>query len=149
MADTIKTQIMKGLKEAFETIPEVKTVFRYPTAGLDLDVVPTPVLFFYDDDEDREKRNRLMLGKLRLIVGVYLPLLTSNTVDASDLADTIQARIHTLMATHSVTGNPLIQMIEEQSFTKDYPNAEFILLVGVFQVYYQHKYGDGFSNTDY
>jgi hypothetical protein len=150
MADSIKTQAMKAIETALKaSVPEAKTVWRFPMAGLDLDSVETPAIFFYDDTEDRAKRNRLMTGKIRVIIGCYIPLTTSDTVVASDLADTIQARIHTAMMIHAATGNPLINMVEEETFAKDYPNAEFILLVGVYQVYYQHNYGDGFSQTGY
>lgn len=151
MADeSIKTQVMKSIGVALtETVTEAKTVARFPMVGLDLDTVPTPAIYYFDDTEDRAKRNRLMTGKIRLMVCCYIPLTTSDTVEAADLADTIQAKIHQAMMLHAATGNPLIQMVEEETFAKDYPNAEFILLVGVYQVFYNHNFGNGFSQTGY
>ena len=150
MAKTIKTQALEAIKTALEeTVTEAKKVVRFPVAGMDLDTLPVPLLFFFDDTEDRVRRNRLMTGKMRVMVCCYIPLTTSETIEAQDLADTIQAKIHTAMMVHAATGNPLINMVEEETFAKDYPNSEFILLVGVYQVTYQHNFGNGFSQTGY
>jgi hypothetical protein len=145
----IKSQVMNTIKDALKTIPEVKTVERIPAKGIDLDVAPMPAIFFYDEDEDRGRRNRLATGIIDLIVFGYVPLTLEGYDDINDVVDVMQGRIHAIMATDALTGQPLIQNIEEGTVHKDYPNDEYLLLIMRFKVTYQHNWGDAFSNAGY
>jgi hypothetical protein len=145
----IKTQVMDAIKEALKTIPEVKTVERIPAKGIDLDVAPMPAIFFYDEDEDRSRRNRLATGVINLIVFGYVPLTMEGYDDINPIVDLLQGRIHEIMAKNALTGQTLIQNIEEGKVHKDYPNDEYLLLIMTFTVTYLHNWGDAFSNAGY
>lgn len=150
MADVaVKTNVMEAVKTALKTIPEVLTVERIPAKGIDLDVAPMPAIFFYDEDENRDRRNRVATGAVNIIVFGYIPLLMEGYKDVNDLADLVQGRIHNVMTQHSLTGNPLIQNIVEGKVYKDYPNDEYMLLIMTFTVTYLHNWGDAFSNAGY
>lgn len=149
MDKTIKTQVLEGILEALQGIPEAKTVVRIPASGLDLDVVPSPVICFYDDIEKRVKRGRVAVGVVKLIVFAYIPLTLSDYGSAGELADLLQGRIHAVMTLGIQTGLPLIQEVEEVQIMKDYPNDQFLVIVGEYNVSYLHTWGDAFSNTDY
>jgi hypothetical protein len=145
----IKTQVMDAIKEALKTISEVKTVERIPAKGIDLDVAPMPAIFFYDDDENRDRRNRIAIGEIQIIVFGYVPLLMEGYDDINPLVDLIQGRIHEVMAKNAFTGQPLIQNIIEGKVHRDYPNDEYLLLIMQFTVTYTHNWGDAFSNAGY
>lgn len=145
----IKTQVMDAIKEAFKTIPEVKTVERIPAKGIDLDVAPMPALFFYDEDENRDRRNRVAIGVINLIVFGYVPLTMEGYDDINPIVDLLQARVHEVMAKNALTGQPLIQNILEGKVYKDYPNDEYLLLIMTFTVTYSHNWGDALSNAGY
>ena len=145
----IKSQVMDAIKEALKTIPEVKTVERIPAKGIDLDTAPMPAIFFYDEDEDRDRRNRVANGLINLIVFGYVPLTMAGYDDINPLVDLIQGRVHAIMATHALTGQSLIQNITEGKVVKDYPNDEYLLLIMQFTVTYSHNWGDAFSNAGY
>jgi hypothetical protein len=145
----VKTQVMDAIKEALKTIPEVKTVERIPAKGIDLDVAPMPAIFFYDDDENRDRRNRIAIGEIQIIVFGYVPLLMEGYDDINPLVDLIQGRIHEVMAKNAFTGQPLIQNIIEGKVHRDYPNDEYLLLIMQFTVIYSHNWGDAFSNAGY
>jgi hypothetical protein len=149
MEKTIKTQVLDGILEALTQIPEAKTVVRIPAGGLDLDIAPAPVICFYDDVEKRSRRNRLATGIVKIVIFAYVPLTLSDYGTAGELGDIIQGRIHTAMVLNILTGQPLIQEVEEVQILKDYPNDQFLVLIGEYNVTYLHTWGDAFSSTNY
>jgi hypothetical protein len=149
MAKTIKTQVLDSILDALEQIPEAKTVVRIPASGLDLDVAPAPVVCFYDEVEKRTRRNRVAMGTVKIVVFSYIPLTLSDYDSAGELGDIIQGRIHTAMTLDALTGQPLIQEVEEIQVLKDYPNDQYLVIIGEYNVTYLHTWGDAFSNTNY
>ena len=149
MDKTIKTQAMDAIKAALQTIPEAKTVERVPAKGTDLDVAPTPAIFFFDDVEKRSKKNRLAEGVVNVIVFAYIPLLMEGYDDANVLADLFQGRIHAVMMASPITGAPLISKCDEGTVHKDYPNDEYMVVIMNYDITYFHNAGDAFNNTDY
>lgn len=140
---------MEAIKTALKTITEAKTVERIPAKGVDLDVAPLPGIFFYDEDEKRDRRNRLAIGDVQIVVFGYIPLLMEGYTDANLIADTLQGRIHEVMTQNLLTGSPLISNCIEGTVHKDYPSDEYLLLIMTYTVTYQHNWGDAFSNVNY
>jgi len=94
MADTIKVQVMQKLAEVLEAIPELGSVHRWQGSPTDLDRVKLPAVFFWDEDETRDKRNRLAIGTLKLYVAVFIRLSPAGAVSFNDQADNLQGAIH-------------------------------------------------------
>jgi len=149
MDKTIKTQVLEAIQEALATITEVKTIARIPATGIDLDVAPTPALFFYDESETRDKRNRLAVGTMKIIIFAYIALQMSDYDSAGEMADFLQGKVHTVMTQEILTGQPLIQMMVEGPVLKDYPNDEYMVLIMEYNVTYQHTWGNAFSVANF
>lgn len=149
MADVpMKTQIMVTLGEALSAIEELKSVNRFRGKPVDLDVVPLPALYYYDDQEDRQRNNLLQNGVIDLTMVVFMPISEDDlgTQKFSDDADIIQARVHgKLYGEKCLTGLGVLQL-EEVQVSKDYPNGEFGILVMQFKLTYGHAFGNAFTN---
>jgi len=153
MADSpIKTQIMVALGEALEAITELKTVNRFKGKPIDLDVVPLPALYFYDDNESRVRNNRLQNGVINLVMAVFMPIPVDDlgSQKFSDDADIIQAKVHgILFGSENLLPSLGVIMIQEEQVNKDYPNDEYGILIIQNTLTYAHKFGDAFTtNTD-
>ena len=77
MADSIKVQAMQKLAGVFGAVAGIGSVHRWQGSPTDLDRVKLPALFFWDEDETRDKRNRLAMGTLKLYVAVFCRLSPS------------------------------------------------------------------------
>lgn len=151
MADLpIKTQIMVALGEVLETITELKTVNRFKGKPIDLDVVPLPALYFYDDNETRERNNRLQNGVINLVMAVFMPIPVDDlgSQKFSDDADIIQAKVHgVLFGADNLLPKLGVIMIQEVQVNKDYPNDEYGILILQLTLTYTHKFGDAFTTN--
>lgn len=150
MADSIKTNIMKEIGTLLETITDLKTVRRWKGKEIDLEVIPLPALFFYDEGETRERRNISQHGLLDLYLVAFfsLPLDDVDISGArafSDDADNIQAQVHNLLFGSTNLTQLGVIMLEEGSIHKEYPNDIFSLLVMRYTLTYAHKFGDAFN----
>ena len=62
------------LEDILGAIPEIGSVQRWQGRPIDLDHVKTPALFLWEEDETREKRNRLAMGLAENATGSLYPL---------------------------------------------------------------------------
>ena len=146
MADSVKKQFMDALAGAFQAIQEVGSVHRWHGTSFDLETVKPPVLFYWDVEEKRDRRNRLALGTVHLMVWVFIPLSPKGTASFHDRADQIQGQLHNVLtSTPALKG--LVQGFEELKVDKDFPNDQWGLLSCDFNLTYGHAYGNAFSTA--
>ena len=144
---SVKTSIMVALGELFSTIEELKTVERFRGKPIDLEVIPLPALYFYDDGEERKRNNQQQNGIIDLISVVFFLLDEGEQKPVqvfSDEADLIQARVHSLLFGTDNLRNVGIISIQEGSIHKEYPSDIFGILVMRHELEYTHKFGNAF-----
>lgn len=146
MADCIKVQVMAKLASILGAIPEIGSVHRWQGKPIDLDHVKTPALFLWEEDEAREKRNRLALGLLKMQMGFFIRLSPAGTSSFNDLADNLQAKVHNaLVQSTELTG--LAVNYQEEKVWKEFPNDEYGVLYMSFTLTYGHAWGDAFTTA--
>jgi hypothetical protein len=146
MADSIKVQVMKKLAGVLEAITDLGSVHRWQGIPTDLDRAKLPALFFWDEDEARDKRNRLAMGTLKLYVAVFIRLSPAGAASFHDQADNLQGTIHNaLIGTADLKG--LVEKLEEERVWKEFPNDQYGVLFMSFALTYGHAWGDAFSTT--
>lgn len=148
MAETIKTQVLKTLETMLQAIPELGSVHRRPPLNVDLEKVKTPALFFWEEEE-RQPRNRLMLGVMRLTIAVFIRLTPGNGhgfTAFSDLADGIAGSVHGVLARPAALAGKVVN-IQELTTRKALANELFGELVLIYQMTYAHSFGDAFSTS--
>jgi len=145
MADTIKVQVMQKLAEVLGAIPELGSVHRWQGNPTDLDRVKLPAVFFWDEDETRDKRNRLAIGTLKLYVAVFIRLSPAGAASFNVGADNLQGTIHNaLIGTAGLKG--LVENLQEDRVWKEYHDQYGVLFMS-FNLTYGHAWGDAFSTT--
>jgi len=148
MADSpVKTTIMVALGEALSAIPELKSVNRFRGKPVDLDVIALPALYYFDEHEDRQRNNQRQNGIIDLVMSVFtaIPEDDLGTQTFSDIADTIQAKIHgVLFGTNCLRFMGVI-MVQEVSANKDYPNGLYGVLNLRYSLTYTHTFGNAFT----
>ncbi len=146
MADSIKVQVMAKLAGILGAIPEIGSVHRWQGKSIDLDHVKTPALFLWEEDEAREKRNRLALGLLKMQMGVFIRLSPAGAASFNDAADNIQGKIHNaLIQSPELEG--LAEKYQEERAWKEFPNDEYGVLYMNFTLTYGHAWGDAFTTA--
>ena len=144
MADSVKVQVMRKLEEVLAAMPTVGSVNRWEGKPIDLDTVKMPALFLFEEQEDRDKRNRLAVGVVKLHLMVFIPLSPAGSVSFNDLADNLQGEIHNaLISTAEFKG--LVENLQEGVFRKEFPNDLYGVLYQSFDITYFHAWGDAFS----
>jgi hypothetical protein len=144
VADSVKVQVMRKLAEILGTIPELGSVHRWQGKPTDLDQVKLPALFLFEEEESRDKRNRLAVGVVKLHLMVFIPLSPAGSVSFNDLADNLQGEIHNaLITTSGLKG--LVENLQEGVFRKEFPNDLYGVLYQSFNITYFHAWGDAFS----
>jgi hypothetical protein len=144
VADSVKVQVMRKLAEILGTIPELGSVHRWQGKPTDLDQVKLPALFLFEEEESRDKRNRLAVGVVKLHLMVFIPLSPAGSVSFNDRADNLQGEIHNALITTSELKG-LAENIVEGSFRKEFPNDLYGVLYQSFDITYFHAWGDAFS----
>ena len=145
MADTVKVQAMQKLAGVFGAMAAIGSVHRWQGSPTDLDRVKLPALFFWDEDETRDKRNRLAMGTLKLYVAIFCRLSPSGAASFPDVADNLQGAIHNaLLGTSELKG--LVENLQEDQVWKEYHDQYGVLFIS-FTLTYAHAWGDAFSTT--
>jgi len=148
MAETVKTQVLRTLGTMLGEIQELGSVHRRPPLNVDLEKVKTAALFFWEEEE-RKRRNRLVLGVMGLTTAVFIRLTPGNDhgfTAFSDLADTIAGRVHGVMARPVALAGKAVN-IQELTTRKALASELFGELVLVYQLTYAHSSGDAFSTS--
>jgi len=144
MADSIKVQAMRKLEEVLAAIPELGSVNRWHGKPIDLDRVKLPALFLFEEEEHRDKRNRLAVGEIKLHLMTFISLTPAGQVSFNDVADNLQAKIHNaLITTAELKG--LVTNLVEGMVRKEFPNDLYGVLYQDFDITYFHNWGDAFS----
>lgn len=144
VADSIKAQVMRAVEQVLRTIPELGSVNRWEGRPIDLDTLKTPALFLFEEEEARDKRNRLAVGTIRLHLMVFISLKPSGLASFSDMADLIQGEIHNaLITTTELKG--LVENLVEGPIRREFPNDLYGALTMSFDLTYFHNWGDAFS----
>jgi hypothetical protein len=146
MADSIKVQTMRRLADILGAIPEIGSVHRWQGRPIDLDHVKTPALFLWEEDETREKRNRLALGIVKMYLGVFIRLSPAGASSFNDLGDNIQGKIYNALAVSVDLGEVSLNYQEERVW-KEFPNDEYGVLYMSFILTYGHAWGDAFTTA--
>jgi hypothetical protein len=145
MADSIKVQVMQKLAEVLGAIPALGSVHRWQGSPTDLDRVKLPALFFWDEDETRDRRNRLAMGTLKLYVAIFCRLSPAGAASFNDI-DNLQGTIHNaFLGTSELQG--LVENLQEERVWKEFPNDQYGVLFMSFTLTYAHAWGDAFSTT--
>jgi hypothetical protein len=144
VADSIKVQVMRKLEEVLAAVPGLGSVSRWHGKPIDLDHVKLPALFLFEEEETRDKRNRLAVGVVKLHLMVFIPLSPAGAVSFNDLADNLQGKIHNALITTSELKG-LVENIVEGLFRKEFPNDLYGVLYQSFDITYFHAWGDAFS----
>jgi len=146
MTDSIKVQAMQALAAVFAAMTSIGSVHRWQGSPTDLDRVKLPALFFWDEDETRDKRNRLAMGTLKLYIAVFGRLSPLGAASFNDVADNLQGEIHNaLIGTTTLQG--LVVNLQEERVWKEFPNDQYGVLFLSFTLTYAHAWGDAFSTT--
>lgn len=146
MLDSVKVQALRKLKDILAGIPEISSIQRWQGRPIDLDHVKTPALFLWEEDETREKRNRLAMGLLKMQLGVFIRLTPAGAAPFNDIADNLQGKIHNaLMQSDELAG--LAVKIQEERIWKEFPNDEYGVLYLSFILTYGHAWGDAFTTA--
>jgi len=144
MADSIKVQAMRKLEEVLAAIPELGSVNRWHGKPIDLDRVKLPALFLFEEEERRDKRNRLAVGEIKLHLMTFISLTPAGQVSFNDVADNLQGKIHNaLITTAELKG--LVTNLVEGMVRKEFPNDLYGVLYQDFDITYFHNWGDAFS----
>jgi hypothetical protein len=141
---------MEALCTALKTIPELKTVKRFEPVPTDLSRLPAPACFIYDVvPETFEKNNRVMIVEQEVNIAVFIGLTALDTeeryVPFNELADKIEAKIHSAIWNQIPDTGGLIQNIKDQSSEREISNESWGVLTYTVIVTYRHKFGDGFT----
>jgi hypothetical protein len=144
VADSVKVRVMRKLEEVLSAIPELGSVNRWHANAIDLEIFKMPALFLYEEEESRDKRNRLALGVIKMHLMVFIPLSPAGAVSFNDLADNLQGKIHNaLIRTAELKG--LVENLQEGQVKKESHNDLYGVLYQSFDVTYCHVWGDAFS----
>ena len=146
MADSVKVQAMRKLKDILGAIPDIGSVQRWQGRPIDLDHVKTPALFLWEEDETREKRNRLAMGLLKMHLGVFIRLTPAGAASFNDVADNLQGKIHNALI-QSTELEGLAAKYQEERVWKEFPNDEYGVLYMSFTLTYGHAWGDAFTTA--
>lgn len=144
MADSIKVQVMKKLEEVLAAVPGLGSVSRWHGKPIDLDRVKLPALFLFEEEENRDKRNRLAVGVIKLQAMIFIPLSPAGQVSFNDAADNLQGAIHNVLI-NTLELKGLVEKIVEGTFRKEFPNDLYGVLYQSFDITYFHVWGDAFS----
>ena len=144
MADSIKVQAMRKLEEVLAAIPELGSVNRWHGKPIDLDRVKLPALFLFEEEERRDKRNRLAVGEIKLHLMTFISLTPAGQVSFNDVADNLQGKIHNALITTAEL-NGLVTNLVEGMVRKEFPNDLYGVLYQDFDITYFHNWGDAFS----
>jgi len=148
MTDTIKTAVMKSIETALTAgVSGVEKVHRRDPTGTDLEKIRQAQLFFYEDDHDRERGNRLARGTIRLEMVVWVRLKANSNLgyqDFYDEADDIAGQVYLVMFGPSVLVSPVIR-VEEELKRPAIGNESFGELVLRYRVIYGHALDNPYS----
>lgn len=146
MAEAVKTRMMKQLAENLGAIADLGSVHRWQGQVIDLETVKAPALYFWDMDEKRDRRNRLALGVVHVMVWVFIPLSPKGQAGFHDQADLLQGLIHNAVVDLSRL-QELALGVEELKVDKEFPNDQWGILIMDFNLTYGHAYGNAFSTA--
>ena len=144
MSGSVKAQVMQKVEEVLRAVPGLGSVHRWHGRPIDLDRVKLPALFVFEEEETRDKRNRLAVGVIRLHLMTFIPLTPAGQVSFNEVADNLQGLIHNaLITTTELKG--LVENLVEGPVRREFPNDMFGVLYQDFDLTYLHKWGDAFS----
>lgn len=147
MADTVKTGILKAIETLLSGIPAIKTVFRWQEIPIDLAEFEKPVLFFWEE-EDKERRNRLTLGKLDFWIQVFFALDPEDPASYAAFTEAAEEAAGYIQNEFAVNlrATGLIQALPGR-VVKAKHNDDFGILFMTYQLTYGHATGDAFAAT--
>lgn len=147
----VRTEILNKLQLAFETIPEIVRVNMFHSTPDDLMAVELPALYLFEiSPEDRSYSNRIAIGKMHLLVQVFIntTLLDANKSSFEDyysLMDVLAARLHAIYHNNvGLSKNGLVNARELQ-YDRIITNNSVGVLTSTFDVEYRHDRGNAFS----
>lgn len=140
MTVPVKTLILREIRNTINALECIGEVVRNPAIPPNLEVAIYPVVFIFDEIEQRNRRNRLAINLLPLHIEVWL---RADLDEGGEQADLVDAEIYkALTANPGALGAMDIMPDETQSSQKQYPDDQNVVLVLKWVVKYGHKWGD-------
>jgi len=151
MPTPIRTQVILAVQTALAAIPQLAAVQRFQPKPVDLGLIPSPTCFIYDSAIERfSRQNRYKQNELELALVSFISLTSTDEstrgTPFSELADILQAEIHTALQTLPNTG--LIIQISEVSAEREISSSLWGTLIYTIQVTYRHQFGNGYILND-
>jgi len=125
MADTVKTYILRAIKEEIEGIlkEDLTTLFtkvlRNPSKPIDHDYFKSPMCFIFDEPENKKRRSRIADIVLPIQIEAWIKTDEKEEFDISDQADIIDAEIHKTLVNSSA-----IKLYAKDIFPNENEGAE-------------------------
>jgi len=92
----VKTLLLRAVKSAIQTIPDIKTVIRSPIVGIDRETAKFPICFMDDLEETKGRRNRIAWNTFPLVLEVWVENTESGEALWDDL-DLLEAEINMVL----------------------------------------------------
>ncbi len=147
----VRRVVLNKLEEAFETIPEIKTVRMFRPIPDDILSTQLPALYLFEiQPEDRSYANRIAIGQMHLLAQIFIPagLIDADLSSFSQVQgtmDTIAARLHRLYHENvGLSKNGLVK-IDELQYDRIITNDSIGVLTSTFTLEYRHDRGNAFS----
>ena len=141
MAEPIKTQILRAVRNAIDALEVVGQVVPNPANPPARETAIFPVVFVVDEAESKVRHNRIAINILPLHIEVWF---RADMDEAGDMADKIDAEIYqTLCSDPGILGLVMdIRPAEDPSAEKQYMDEFLGVLVLRYVVKYGHRWGD-------
>lgn len=145
MPDTVKTSVIKSVREAVRGTTGIRQVICNPFATLDLETVRFPAVFLYDEPMRLERRNRYVHAELPLHLEIWHKRGSRHHLgdDVDELAAMVEMAI---LADEDVRlwCRDIVPDTEAQA--KFFTDQDFGGIVLRYTVRFQYVWGDPFDH---
>ena len=142
MATPVKTNIMLKIKEAIEEIDAIKKVLWNGTE-FDRETTSFPWCSIYDEDEETEERNRIILKRFPLHIEIWIEH-ENGYPKISEIAEAIKAELHNKLIDNRIILHYALD-IREVSSTKFYAGDKLGGIICRYTIRYAHARGDAYN----
>lgn len=139
---TIKSQVMAAIKAELETITALKSVKRMQAANIDLDRVPKPALYLWDEREEIVRKIKVVSqARLTLTMFLFIELTPAGLESFNAIADSLQGEIEAAIEGLINPETGLLHSLESESISKEFPDDKLACLIMEFVIVYGHTWG--------
>lgn len=142
MSIPVKTNLMLKIKEAIEEITLIKKVLWNGTE-FDRETTSFPWCSIFDEDEEAEERNRIMIKRFPLHIEVWIEH-ESGYPKISEIAETIKAELHNKLIDNKEILKYALD-IKEGTSTKFYAGDKLGGIICKYIIRYAYARGDAYN----